>query len=112
VLAYAMARPGASKEHGYRAHFARMGFGPTLDELEARRDRGATEEELIDATPDELLRKVGYYGRPDRAARAFRRLAEGLDTAIVRVIVARPGPEAVRVAMRALRPELVLRSED
>ena len=108
VLAYAMARPGASKEHGYRAHFARMGFGETLDELEARRDRGATEEELIDAAPDELLRKVGYYGPPEGAAPAFRALAEGLDTAIVRVIIARPGADAVRLAMRALRPELVL----
>jgi alkanesulfonate monooxygenase SsuD/methylene tetrahydromethanopterin reductase-like flavin-dependent oxidoreductase (luciferase family) len=108
VLAYAMARPGASKEHGYRAHFTRMGFGPTLDDLEARREAGASEAELIDASPDELLRKVGYYGPPDGAARAFRALAEGLDTAIVRVIAARPGPDAVRMAMRALRPEAVL----
>ena len=104
VLAYAMVRPGGSKEHGYRAHFARMGFGAALDELEAKRDRGALENDLIDAAPDEMFRTVGYYGRPQGAAAAFAKLAEGHDTAIVRVIAARPGMDPVRLAMKALAP--------
>jgi alkanesulfonate monooxygenase SsuD/methylene tetrahydromethanopterin reductase-like flavin-dependent oxidoreductase (luciferase family) len=108
VLSYAMARPGASKEHGYRAHFTRMGFGPALDELEARRDGGTPERELVDQIDPALLLKVGYFGRPDGAAAHFRRLAEGLDTAMVRVIAARPGTEPVRLAMETFRPELVL----
>jgi alkanesulfonate monooxygenase SsuD/methylene tetrahydromethanopterin reductase-like flavin-dependent oxidoreductase (luciferase family) len=107
VAGYALARPGASKQMGYRAHFARMGFDEALTELEERRDRGASEAEIADAFPVELLRLVGYYGRPDGAAAAFRRLAEGLDVAVVRVVQARPGVEAVRAVMRACRPELV-----
>lgn len=105
VLGYALARPGASKELGYRAHFARMGFDEALTELEARRDRGASEAEIIDAFPRELLSLVGYYGAPAGAAAAFRRLAAGLDVAIVRVVAAWPGPEAVAAVMRACAPD-------
>ena len=43
IMGYALARPGASKEQGYRAHFARMGFDDALTDLEARRDRGRAE---------------------------------------------------------------------
>jgi alkanesulfonate monooxygenase SsuD/methylene tetrahydromethanopterin reductase-like flavin-dependent oxidoreductase (luciferase family) len=107
ILGYALARPGASKEHGYRGHFARMGFDEALTELEARRERGAPQAEIIDAFPSELLRLVGYYGPADGAAAAFRRLAEGLDEAIVRVVPARPELEAIVAVMRACRPELV-----
>jgi alkanesulfonate monooxygenase SsuD/methylene tetrahydromethanopterin reductase-like flavin-dependent oxidoreductase (luciferase family) len=107
VLGYALARPGASKELGYRGHFGRMGFDAALGELEARRERGAPEAELADAFPSELLQQVGYYGPADGAAAHFRRLAEGLDLAIVRVVPARPGPEAVAAMMRACRPERV-----
>jgi alkanesulfonate monooxygenase SsuD/methylene tetrahydromethanopterin reductase-like flavin-dependent oxidoreductase (luciferase family) len=104
VLAYAMARPGASKDQGYRAHFTRMGFGPALDDLEARREAGAPESELAERIDSDLLLKVGYFGRPAGAAAHFRRLAEGLDTAVVRVIAARPGTDAVVLAMEACRP--------
>jgi alkanesulfonate monooxygenase SsuD/methylene tetrahydromethanopterin reductase-like flavin-dependent oxidoreductase (luciferase family) len=107
VLGYAMARPGVSKDQGYRGHFGRMGFDEVLTELEARREAGAPQAELVDAIPAELLRRVGYFGRPEGAAAAFRRLAEGLDVAIVRVIAARPGVEAVATTLEALRPELV-----
>jgi 5,10-methylenetetrahydromethanopterin reductase len=110
VLGYALAPPGVSKELGYRGHFARMGFDRALGELEARRDRGAPEDELADAFPVELLRLVGYYGPAAGAPTAFRRLAEGLDLAIVRVVAARPGPEAVADVMRACRPELLAAS--
>lgn len=107
ILGYALVRPGQSKTHGYRGHFARMGFDAALSELEARRERGAPLDEIIDAFPRELLRLVGYYGRADGAAAAFRRLAAGLDVAIVRVVPARPGRDAIRAVMEACRPELV-----
>jgi alkanesulfonate monooxygenase SsuD/methylene tetrahydromethanopterin reductase-like flavin-dependent oxidoreductase (luciferase family) len=108
VIGYAMARPGASKERAYRGHFARMGFDAVLTDLESRRDRGAPMSELIKAMPDELLLRVGYFGRADGAAAAFHRLSEGLDTAIVRVISPRPGSiDAVRAAMLACKPDRV-----
>jgi 5,10-methylenetetrahydromethanopterin reductase len=107
VLGYALARPGASNQQGYRALFARMGFEGVLTALDARRDAGVPVPQLVDEAPDELLRTAGYYGRPAGAPAAFRRLAEGLDEAIVRVITARPGLEPVRLAMRTLRPEAI-----
>jgi alkanesulfonate monooxygenase SsuD/methylene tetrahydromethanopterin reductase-like flavin-dependent oxidoreductase (luciferase family) len=104
LMGYAMARPGVSKELGYRGHFARMGFDEQLTELEERRDRGASDAELVDAFPVELARQVGYFGPASGAAAAFRRLAEGLDTAIVRVVAARPGLDAITAVMEACQP--------
>lgn len=104
LMGYALARPGASKTAGYRGHFARMGFDAALTALEERRERGATDAELVDAFPPELLKMVGYYGNAAGAAAAFRRLAEGLDTAVVRVVPARPGVESVLAVMRACAP--------
>jgi alkanesulfonate monooxygenase SsuD/methylene tetrahydromethanopterin reductase-like flavin-dependent oxidoreductase (luciferase family) len=101
TLGYAMARPGASKEQGYRAHFARMGFDDVLNDLEARREKGATDDELAEVFPAELLSRTSVFGTPATAAREFRRLAEGLDVPIVRVVPARPGIEGVRQMMRA-----------
>jgi alkanesulfonate monooxygenase SsuD/methylene tetrahydromethanopterin reductase-like flavin-dependent oxidoreductase (luciferase family) len=106
VMGYALAR-GDDKGRGYRAHFARMGFDAALTELEDRRDRGAPADELADAFPDALLRLVGYYGKAEGAAAAFKRVAGSLDTAIVRVVPARPGAEAVRAVMNACAPEKV-----
>jgi alkanesulfonate monooxygenase SsuD/methylene tetrahydromethanopterin reductase-like flavin-dependent oxidoreductase (luciferase family) len=101
ILAYAlMVRPSGAR--GYRAHFERMGFGPQLDELERRQAAGATEDELARAVPDDLLTALGYAGPASGAAAAFKRLSQGLDVAIVRVLVARQGDvDAVRAAMRA-----------
>jgi hypothetical protein len=84
-----------------------MGFDEVLRELEARRDRGATLPELVDAVPDQMLRAVGYYGPATAAPAAFARLSTGLDEAIVRVITARPGLEPVIAAMAALTPTLI-----
>lgn len=108
VLGYALARPGTSKELGYRAHFSRMGFDEVLTDLEARRERGAPQEELIEACPPEFLLKVGYFGTPAGAAAAFRDLAQGLDVAIVRIVAARPGRRAIELVMQACRPEAVM----
>lgn len=104
ILAYAlMVRPSGAR--GYRAHFERMGFGPQLDELERRQAAGASEDELARAVPDELLTALGYAGPASGAAAAFKTLSDGLDVAIVRVLVVRPGSvEGVRAAMRATLP--------
>jgi alkanesulfonate monooxygenase SsuD/methylene tetrahydromethanopterin reductase-like flavin-dependent oxidoreductase (luciferase family) len=97
---------------GYRAHFERMGFTEALAELDRMRQRGAPANEVADAFPPELLKHVGYYGTPEEAAGAFRRLAEGLDIAIVRVVAARPGIASVQAVLQACRPELVRRGGD
>jgi alkanesulfonate monooxygenase SsuD/methylene tetrahydromethanopterin reductase-like flavin-dependent oxidoreductase (luciferase family) len=100
------------RQLGYRAHFERMGFTEALAELDRMRQRGAAAHEVADAFPPELLTRVGYYGTPAEAAGAFRRLAEGLDMAIVRVVAARPGVASVRAVLQACKPELVRRSGD
>jgi 5,10-methylenetetrahydromethanopterin reductase len=95
------------RQLGYRAHFERMGYTTALAELDQMRQQGATLGEVADAFPPGLLQRVGYYGTPEGAAVAFRRLAEGLDVAIVRVVAARPGIASVRAALHACQPELV-----
>jgi hypothetical protein len=107
VLGYAMGRPGLDPSLGYRGHFGRMGFEEVLADLEARRDKGAPIDELATRVPEELLQTVGYYGPAEGAAAAFRRLSEGLDEAVVRVITARPGIEPVVEALQALTPARV-----
>ena len=73
-------------------------------ELEAKQAQGASAAEIAEQFPRELLRAVGYYGPASGAAAAFKRLATGLDTAIVRVVAARPGVESVLAVMRACKP--------
>lgn len=102
ILAYALAaRPSGSR--GYRAHFERMGFAAQLDRLEATRASGVSDDDLSRAVPNEMLAAFGYAGTASGAASAFKRLSEGLDVAIVRVLVARQGDdEGVRATMRAV----------
>ena len=107
VLGYALGHPGVPQDAGYRGMFAAMGFDELLRELQARRDRGATLSELVDAVPDQMLQAVGYYGPAAAAPAAFARLSTGLDEAVVRVITARPGLEPVIAAMAALTPALI-----
>jgi len=101
MLAYAlMVRPSGAR--GYRSHFERMGFASQLDALEAKRASGASDDDLARAVPDEMLSALGYAGPAVDAAAALRKLSVGLDVAIVRVLVARPGDvEGVRATMRA-----------
>ena len=91
---------------GYRGHFERMGFADALKSLDEMRNKGATEDSLIDAFPDELATQVGYFGPASGADAAFRSLAQGLDVAIVRVVAARPGLDSVRDVMQACKPGL------
>jgi alkanesulfonate monooxygenase SsuD/methylene tetrahydromethanopterin reductase-like flavin-dependent oxidoreductase (luciferase family) len=105
VLSYALARPGEDKTKGYRGHFTRMGFDDVLTDLESRRAKGASEDELARIFPVELLRRVGYWGAPEGAREAFLRLAEGLDIAVVRPVPARRNDlDAARLAMQACSP--------
>ena len=92
------------RKQGYRAHFERMGFADSLAELDRMRGAGASQDELADAFPESMLRQVGYYGPASGAADAFRRVAEGLDVAIVRVVSSGPGLEAIRSVMAACAP--------
>ncbi len=92
------------RRFGYRAHFERAGFSEELLALDHMRNEGAGYDELVDACPDDLLRSVGYYGPAEGARDAFLALAEGLDTAIVRVVAARPTLDAVRAVMTACAP--------
>ena len=75
MLQYALGPPQ------YRKHFERKGFAAELKELEDGRH-----------TPsDALLAASGAYGRPGEVRAQFEGLAAGLDLAIVRVLVAKPG---------------------
>ena len=70
VLGYALAPPGAPKDRGYRAPFARMSFDAAPTNLKARRDQGDPEAELPPGTPaaGQLLRPDRWGGRRLRAA--------------------------------------------
>ena len=113
-LAYARAAMGyalgasvpSTRERGlgYRAHFERMGFTEELAGLDEMRMNNATRDEVAEAFSPDLLSTVGYYGKPEGAAEAFGKLSEGLDTAIVRVVAARPGIESILAVMRACAP--------
>ncbi len=107
LLGYAMARPGQPKTMGYRAHFGRMGFEDVLTDFEARRDGGTPMEELVERVPLDLMSRVGYFGKPECAADAFRRLSQGMDEAMVRLITVRRGDlDACLTTIRACKPDL------
>ena len=107
MLGYALGQSVPSqrlRQFAYRAHFERMGFGDELAALDDMRGREASADEVAAAASEELLTRVGYYGNASGAQAAFEALADGLDTAIVRVVAARPGLESVRAVMRACAP--------
>jgi 5,10-methylenetetrahydromethanopterin reductase len=103
-LGYAMARKDQPGGGHYRQAMTRMGLDEHLKKLEAMRDRGATDDEIAVAFPEEPLRRLGAWGRPPEAAAGFKRLAEGLDIAIVRVVTAHPGLDSARAAITACAP--------
>lgn len=107
LMGYALGAGAPSerlRRFAYRAHFERMGFTEALAGLDAMRSRGAGGAEVAAAMPEELLTRVGYYGPAAGARSAFQTLAEGLDTAIVRVVAARPTLSSVRAVMQACAP--------
>ncbi|MCH7802227.1 MAG: LLM class flavin-dependent oxidoreductase, partial [Chloroflexi bacterium] len=92
---------------GYRGHFARMGFEKELADLNQMRADGASRDEVAEAFPTKILNAVAYFGKADGAAAAFKRLAKGLDTSVVRVVAARPNLDSVRAVMEACAPAAV-----
>jgi len=104
ILSYALlVRPSGAR--GYRAHFERMGFARELEELEARKAKGASDDELARTMPERMVSAFGYYGDGTGARAKFAKLAEGLDVAIVRVLNPRTGDLGpVRRAMEAFAP--------
>lgn len=103
ILAYV--RPGRGFS-AYRSHFERMGFGEILALIDRLYDAGATTDALVETLPTSFLRRVGYYGPARGAASAVRALASSLDAAVVRVVPARPGAEAVELVMLACQPSV------
>ena len=95
------------RQFGYRAHFERMGYTEELAGADAIRTRGGDMDEVADAYPSDALLAVGYYGKPDGAAAAFAKLAQGLDVALVRVISARPEIASTQAVMQACAPDKV-----
>ena len=87
----------------YRASFTRMGYGPEIADVDRLSERGAGQDEIIDAFPERMLRGLGYFGPATGAAEAVRRQVAGADTAVVRVVPARPGIEAIRAVLAACR---------
>lgn len=85
----------------YRAHFERMGFADDLRRIDDMRRAKAPQEEIIDAFPEAMMRKVGYYGNANGAAEGFKQVAQGLDIAVVRVVGAKPGMASARAAVEA-----------
>ncbi|HEY4026165.1 MAG TPA: LLM class flavin-dependent oxidoreductase [Candidatus Dormibacteraeota bacterium] len=82
----------------YRRHFERMGFAEELRRLES--DGGEPSEALLAVS--------GAAGAPGQVRPQFERLAEGLDLAIVRVLVTRPGDaESARRVLEECRPVTV-----
>jgi len=104
ILSYALlVRPSGAR--GYRAHFERMGFAQELEELDARKAKGVTDDELARTMPERMVAAFGYYGNGTGAREKFAKLAEGLDVAIVRVLNPRTGDLGpVRRAMEAFAP--------
>ncbi|MBM4421389.1 MAG: LLM class flavin-dependent oxidoreductase, partial [Chloroflexi bacterium] len=58
ALVYAMGGTGVS---AYRAAMTRMGLDLPLTMLEAKRDAGATPDQLADLLPDDVLRRLGAW---------------------------------------------------
>ena len=107
TMEYALGRRITSSRQrttGYRAHFERMGFGKELAELDRMRELGESNDRVAEAFPAEVLRRVGYFGSAAGARESFRKVAEGLDVGVVRVVAARPGLDLVRAVMEACRP--------
>ncbi len=79
----------------YRRHFERMGFAAALREAEGRGGR----------LGPELLSAVGAWGAPGTVRAQLLRLGSGLDLALVRVLVSRPGDAgSARLVLEECRP--------
>ena len=64
--------------------------------------RGAGHQQIIKAFPERMLRGLGYFGPAAGAAEALRRFAGAADIAVVRLVPARPGVEAIHAILDGL----------
>jgi hypothetical protein len=103
-MGYALGRAGAAPDRGYRGHFGRMGFDAMLSGIEAKRDAGASADELAAAFPEDFLRQMGYFGPAAGAREALTELSAGLDVAVVRIVGTAPGIERARKTVEACAP--------
>lgn len=104
LLPYVAGWGSGARPRAFRAGFERMGFHAEMAEIDRLTDSGAGREEIIDAFPERMLRGLGYFGPTAGAAEAVRRQVAGADTAVVRVVPARPGADAILAVLEACRP--------
>jgi alkanesulfonate monooxygenase SsuD/methylene tetrahydromethanopterin reductase-like flavin-dependent oxidoreductase (luciferase family) len=104
LLPYVAGWGAGARPRAFRASFERMGFAAEVAEIDRLSDSGAARQEIIEAFPDRMLRGLGYFGPAAGAAPAVRRQVAGADTAVVRIVPARPGAEAIRAVLEACRP--------
>jgi len=104
LLPYVAGWGSGARPRAFRAGFERMGFDAEVAEIDRLTDSGAGREEIIDAFPERMLRGLGYFGPAAGAAEAVRRQVAGADTAVVRVVPARPGADAIEAVLEACRP--------
>lgn len=88
----------------FRSGFERMGFAAELAMIDWMSERVAGRQQIIEEFPERMLRELGYFGPAAGAVEALRRLAASADIAVVRVVPARPGGEAIRAILDACRP--------
>lgn len=104
LLPYVAGWGGGARPAAFRANFERMGFAAEVAEIDRLGESGAGREYIIEAFPERMLRGLGYFGPAAGAAEAVRRQVAGADTAVVRVVPARPGADAIRAVLEAGRP--------
>jgi len=104
LLPYVAGWGGGARPRAFRAGFERMGFAAEMDEIDRLSHSGKSREEIIEAFPVRMLHGLGYFGPAAGAAEAVRRQVAGADTAVVRVVPARPGADAIRAVLEACRP--------
>jgi alkanesulfonate monooxygenase SsuD/methylene tetrahydromethanopterin reductase-like flavin-dependent oxidoreductase (luciferase family) len=107
MMGYALGRLG-DPPRSYRAHFERMGFAEDLRRIDEMRSKDAPVEEQVDSFPKEMCLAVGYFGKAEGAAAHFRKLAEGLDIALVRIVASKPGMDAGRAVIKACAPAIAM----
>jgi|SRR5215472_8739424 len=104
LLPYVAGWGAGGRPRAFRAGFERMGFAAEVAEIDRLSANGAGRDEIIEAFPDGMLRGLGYYGPAAGAVEAVRRQVAGADTAVVRIVPARPGADAIRAVLEAGRP--------
>ena len=104
LLPYVAGWGGGERPRAFRAGFERMGFAAEMAEIDRLSESGAGRAEIVAAFPDRMLRGLGYFGPAAGAADAVRRQVAGADTAVVRVVPARPGADGIRAVLEACQP--------